>query len=136
MDVTGGQATSISLNKSKYGAGWMNDGVQGGSLVCLSNRQGPFLLDLSRFLNIPSISFRKMATNHRKSVYRLPLAKSLMAFGLIAFLATWSSLLGRYQEVWKGAQDNQMDYAYLGISGRISHQFSLSSWYENALLCL
>lgn len=33
MAVTGGQATSISLDKEKYGADWMNDGVQGGSLV-------------------------------------------------------------------------------------------------------
>jgi hypothetical protein len=44
--------------------------------------------NLSRFLNTPSISFRNMATIHRKSVYRLPLAKGLMVFGLIAFLAT------------------------------------------------
>jgi hypothetical protein len=43
---------------------------------------------LSRFLNIHSISFGNMATIHRKSVYRLPLAKDLMAFGLIASLAT------------------------------------------------
>jgi uncharacterized protein with NAD-binding domain and iron-sulfur cluster len=42
MDVTGGQATSISLDKSKYGAGWMNDGVQGGSLVCPSNPRKPY----------------------------------------------------------------------------------------------
>ena len=31
MSVTGGQATSISLDKEKYGTSWMNDGVQGGS---------------------------------------------------------------------------------------------------------
>lgn len=31
MGVTGGQATSISLDKEKYGTSWMNDGVQGGS---------------------------------------------------------------------------------------------------------
>jgi hypothetical protein len=35
MAVTGGQATSISLDKEKYGTNWMNDGVQGGSLVSL-----------------------------------------------------------------------------------------------------
>jgi predicted NAD/FAD-dependent oxidoreductase len=29
MGVTGGQATSISLDKNKYGTDWMNDGVQG-----------------------------------------------------------------------------------------------------------
>lgn len=29
--VCGGQATSISLDSNKYGASWMNDGVQGGS---------------------------------------------------------------------------------------------------------
>ncbi|KAI9840598.1 MAG: hypothetical protein M1838_003993 [Thelocarpon superellum] len=29
--VTGGQATSISLDKGKYGTSWLNDGVQGGS---------------------------------------------------------------------------------------------------------
>ncbi|CZR59988.1 probable flavin-containing amine oxidasedehydrogenase [Phialocephala subalpina] len=33
MAVTGGQATSISLDKSKYGTDWMNDGVQGGSPI-------------------------------------------------------------------------------------------------------
>jgi NADPH-dependent 2,4-dienoyl-CoA reductase/sulfur reductase-like enzyme len=33
MPVTGGQATSISLDEAKYGTGWMNDGVQGGSPV-------------------------------------------------------------------------------------------------------
>ena len=31
MSVVGGQATSISLDKEKYGTSWMNDGVQGGS---------------------------------------------------------------------------------------------------------
>ncbi len=31
MSVCGGQATSISLDKQKYGTSWMNDGVQGGS---------------------------------------------------------------------------------------------------------
>ena len=31
MSVVGGQATSISLDASKYGTSWMNDGVQGGS---------------------------------------------------------------------------------------------------------
>ncbi|KAI9762299.1 MAG: hypothetical protein M4579_000447 [Chaenotheca gracillima] len=33
MGVTGGQATSISLDKGKYGTSWMNDGVQGGSPI-------------------------------------------------------------------------------------------------------
>lgn len=32
-DTTGGQATSIPLDKDKYGASWMNDGVQGGSPI-------------------------------------------------------------------------------------------------------
>ncbi|KAL9578083.1 MAG: hypothetical protein Q9212_005952 [Teloschistes hypoglaucus] len=31
MSVVGGQATSISLDKEKYGTSWMNDGVQGGA---------------------------------------------------------------------------------------------------------
>lgn len=31
MSVIGGQATSIPLDKEKYGTSWMNDGVQGGS---------------------------------------------------------------------------------------------------------
>ena len=31
--VTGGQATSISIDKEKYGAEWLNDGVQGGSPI-------------------------------------------------------------------------------------------------------
>lgn len=31
MSVLGGQATSISLDKDKYGTSWMNDGVQGGA---------------------------------------------------------------------------------------------------------
>ena len=31
MSVVGGQATSIPLDKDKYGTTWMNDGVQGGS---------------------------------------------------------------------------------------------------------
>lgn len=30
---TGGQATSISLDESKHGASWLNDGVQGGSAI-------------------------------------------------------------------------------------------------------
>ncbi|KAI9826230.1 MAG: hypothetical protein M1819_007397 [Sarea resinae] len=33
MGVCGGQATTISLDKEKYGTSWMNDGVQGGSPV-------------------------------------------------------------------------------------------------------
>ena len=33
MSVTGGQATSISLDKEKYGTDWLNDGVQGGSPI-------------------------------------------------------------------------------------------------------
>ena len=33
MSVVGGQATSISLDKEKYGTSWLNDGVQGGSPV-------------------------------------------------------------------------------------------------------
>lgn len=33
MNVTGGQATSISLDKEKYGTDWLNDGVQGGSPI-------------------------------------------------------------------------------------------------------
>jgi hypothetical protein len=33
MGVTGGQATSISLDEARYGTSWMNDGVQGGSPV-------------------------------------------------------------------------------------------------------
>jgi hypothetical protein len=31
MSVTGGLATSIPLDKDKYGAEWLNNGVQGGS---------------------------------------------------------------------------------------------------------
>lgn len=33
MSVTGGQATSIPLDKDKFGADWLNDGVQGGSPI-------------------------------------------------------------------------------------------------------
>lgn len=33
LAVTGGQATSISLDQEKYGTRWMNNGVQGGSPV-------------------------------------------------------------------------------------------------------
>jgi hypothetical protein len=33
MNVCGGQATSIALDKEKYGTDWMNDGVQGGSPI-------------------------------------------------------------------------------------------------------
>ncbi|KAG8531906.1 uncharacterized protein KY384_003542 [Bacidia gigantensis] len=33
MSVLGGQATSIALDKEKYGTTWMNDGVQGGSPI-------------------------------------------------------------------------------------------------------
>ena len=32
-NVAGGQATSISLDREKYGAEWLNDGVQGGSPI-------------------------------------------------------------------------------------------------------
>lgn len=32
-DVVGGQATSIPLDEERYGAAWMNNGVQGGSPV-------------------------------------------------------------------------------------------------------
>jgi hypothetical protein len=32
-DVAGGQATSIPLDKDRYGASWLNDGVQGGSPI-------------------------------------------------------------------------------------------------------
>ncbi|KAJ4195282.1 hypothetical protein NW755_002698 [Fusarium falciforme] len=32
-DVAGGQATSIPLDEERYGAAWMNNGVQGGSPV-------------------------------------------------------------------------------------------------------
>lgn len=37
----GGQATSIPLDENKFGASWMNNGVQGGSPVRI-----PFLSDL------------------------------------------------------------------------------------------
>ncbi len=30
MSVAGGQATTIALDKEKYGTSWLNDGVQGG----------------------------------------------------------------------------------------------------------
>lgn len=33
MNYAGGQATSIPLDKDKYGTTWMNDGVQGGALA-------------------------------------------------------------------------------------------------------
>ena len=33
MSVTGGQATSISIDKDRYGTDWLNDGVQGGSPI-------------------------------------------------------------------------------------------------------
>ena len=33
MSVTGGQATSIPLDKDRYGAEWLNNGVQGGSPI-------------------------------------------------------------------------------------------------------
>lgn len=33
LSVTGGQATSIAIDKEKYGASWLNDGVQGGSPI-------------------------------------------------------------------------------------------------------
>lgn len=33
-EVVGGQATSIPIDEHKYGASWMNNGVQGGSHVC------------------------------------------------------------------------------------------------------
>lgn len=33
--VCGGQATSISLDEKKFGAAWLNNGVQGGSPVRL-----------------------------------------------------------------------------------------------------
>jgi hypothetical protein len=49
MAVTGGQATSISLDKEKYGTDWMNDGVQGGSLVRLppfQNTKYSFVSDI------------------------------------------------------------------------------------------
>ncbi|KAL3478552.1 hypothetical protein BJX99DRAFT_224304 [Aspergillus californicus] len=33
VSQTGGQATSLELDSSKYGASWLNDGVQGGSSI-------------------------------------------------------------------------------------------------------
>ena len=33
QSTCGGQATSISLDQGKYGASWLNDGVQGGSPI-------------------------------------------------------------------------------------------------------
>lgn len=32
-DVVGGQASSIPLDKDKYGAEWMHNGIQGGTKV-------------------------------------------------------------------------------------------------------
>lgn len=32
-DVAGGQATSIAIDKERFGAAWLNDGVQGGSPI-------------------------------------------------------------------------------------------------------
>ena len=55
MGVTGGQATSISLDKEKYGTDWLNDGVQGGSPV-LNSVHLYFLhsnlLDLQTYLQL------------------------------------------------------------------------------------
>ena len=33
LSVCGGQATTIALDKEKYGTSWLNDGVQGGSPI-------------------------------------------------------------------------------------------------------
>jgi hypothetical protein len=47
MPVTGGQATSISLDEAKYGTSWMNDGVQGGSPVRTSTLRHYFATNLT-----------------------------------------------------------------------------------------
>lgn len=39
--VVGGQATSIPLEEQRYGASWMNNGVQGGSQVSPARNQRP-----------------------------------------------------------------------------------------------
>src|SRR4051812_18170761 len=72
MAVTGGQATSISLDKEKYGTDWMNDGVQGGSQVSLLRVFNTKLqiLTYPRYSNTHSISSRNMVTSHRKSSFK------------------------------------------------------------------
>lgn len=42
--MVGGQATSIPLESSKFGAAWMNNGVQGGSPVSLMQQH--FILSI------------------------------------------------------------------------------------------
>jgi hypothetical protein len=67
MSVTGGQATSISLDKEKHGTDWMNDGVQGGSLVSTLEFYGrEHALTLTGFSNILSTSSRNMAMSLKK----------------------------------------------------------------------
>ena len=64
--VTGGQATSISLDEKHFGAGWMNNGVQGGSPVSLLDFGGILLPDDNRSSNILLTSSINMATILRR----------------------------------------------------------------------
>lgn len=79
MDITGGQATSISLDKSKYGADWMNNGVQGGSLVSLYSTKLSFNL-FSPVLNRPQI-FKHTFNFFKKYGHEPQEVKLQVAFG-------------------------------------------------------
>lgn len=68
MAVTGGQATSISLDKEKYGTDWMNDGVQGGSPISVTkSRTHDDILTHHRYSNTLSTFSDSTAMSLKKS---------------------------------------------------------------------
>lgn len=106
--VCGGQATSIPLDENKFGAGWMNNGVQGGSPVsipCFVCYKGPLEGALMVMVNwlgwradigdrsssIPSISSTSTSTIPRRSSCRSLSARASPVSGPTSSLASWSS---------------------------------------------
>ena len=76
LEVTGGQATSISLDKEKYGTTWMNNGVQGGSPVSPQQPPNPTSLKPHRYSNTSSTSSENIVTHPKKSNFKYPSEKA------------------------------------------------------------
>lgn len=97
--VCGGQATSIPLDEKRFGASWMNNGVQGGSPV--RPRRGTSIFCGSaraytavRSSSTPSTSSANTATTQRRCSSKSPLARENPASGRTSSpVSSWSSTL-------------------------------------------
>lgn len=127
MAVTGGQATSISLDKEKYGTDWMNDGVQGGSpvtfpLLPISNHILTTSTDLQAHLQLLQKVRPRAARSQTPS--RIWQGSRWFLDKLLS-LQPREHIFLRHQEIRQGPQDHQMDHASARSRAHQDHASSL-----------